>query len=152
MGSFKSNNLPDSFLRCIPKDQRSQSGIKTLTQSEAKEKNNLALEKELQREIEQDLNRRGIVCIHSKFGVKPTIASSLPDFMFCILISGKKIPGCVGVWEKTGFPIAIECKLPGEHLTKEQGNIMCEMCNNGWTYKIVYTFEEYSQWLNSLLL
>jgi hypothetical protein len=123
-----------------------------ITQSEVKEKNDLALESELQRQIEQDLNRRNIICIHSKFGVKPTIASGLPDFMFCILQDASKMLNNSFIWGKLSMPIALECKLPGEKLSDDQQRVMELMCNNGWIYKTVYTFGEYSQWLNYLLI
>jgi hypothetical protein len=134
MGQFQSNNLPESFLKCMSKKVRKQNGITQLTQEEAKRKNDLALEKELQNQIAQDLNRRGIIASHSKFGVKPTIAAGLPDFMFCLYCQ----------FTKRGWPIAMECKLPGEKLSEDQMRVMEQMCNNGWCYSIVHTFEEYS--------
>jgi hypothetical protein len=108
-------------------DDRKSLGKAGRTAEECYRANVIRLERDLHKQICNDLTRREIVFYHSRTDRKSTIGVGLPDFAFAL----------------NGCPLAIEVKLPGEKLTPQQETVCDLMRQNGWHVHTVHSFDEF---------
>lgn len=118
--------LPENILRCMAPGDRTPMGKAGRTLAECDEANAIKLEKELHRQIEQDLRRRMVTYGHCRMDRKSTMIVGWPDFTFAI----------------KGQAIAVECKAPGGILSDEQSEVMHGLIADGWRYVIAYRLEQ----------
>jgi len=93
-------------------------------------------EKELQDQIAGHFEIAGTVVVRSRMDKKTSVAVGIPDLLFAL----------------KGAPVAMEVKLPGEKLTKEQEKMMANMKKNGWLCHVVYSYDQAVEIGNKIIL
>lgn len=88
-------------------------------------------EKQLQKEISQLLNLRGIWFAWSRTDRPTHNIKGTPDFIFSI----------------GGKSLAMECKVGNNDLSDDQKYVRAKMESNGWTYQVIYTTAEAFEFL-----
>lgn len=134
--TLKTKILPDSFLRCMAKDERKSIGQKT--SAECQEIVLAKREKEIHRNIENWLRQREIFYVHSRTDKRTTNAKGVPDFIFAWRLEG---PG------EPAKPTAVEVKVGPNILTNEQIAVRDQMQGNGWRYHVVSSLPELMAYL-----
>jgi hypothetical protein len=116
------------MLRLVAPEDRAKLGRAGMTRAEAFAKFTVDTERKLHHLIDSYLRQRGIEPIRSRMDKRSTINVGAPDFMFAY----------------RGKAIAMEVKLPGEKLTKEQESMRAIMTSpvNGWHYCVVHDVDE----------
>lgn len=125
---MKPTVLPESFLRRMSSEDRAPMGKAGLTMPEIDEASAIKLERELHREIGQDLLRRGIEYGHSRFGLKSRYTPGFPDFIFTVNHE---------TWH-------VECKVPGNGLDPDQRRVRDNILANGGLWLTAYQFADYA--------
>ena len=128
---MKTKVLPQSFIEKIAPADRKALGQKTVAERNAGI--SVKWEREIHKQIQNDLHRRGIFAVHSRCDKRTTQQKGVPDFLMALWDAEK---GCAR-------PVAIEVKMPGESLTDDQEYVCGKMNSNGWDYYIVFSFEHY---------
>ena len=102
------------------------------TKGEAETKEDLRREKDLQVQILNLLNQRGIQPLWHRTDKKSTATVGWPDITFAVEQGLRNVP-CV--WE---------IKLPGKKLSVEQQSVMVKLLSppNAWTYKVICSVDE----------
>ena len=132
MGSF-TGPLSEGMRRCMTSKQRKELGAPT--QAEADAVCDARLEKELQRQIRNEILRSGVNAIFSQRMDKKTRGpKGQPDFMFV----------------KNGWPVALEVKLPGGALRPDQWEMSLKMMADGWRFCEVHSVKEVASILREL--
>lgn len=121
------NVLPESFLKCMSKKDRESLGKGGLLASEAMDKGNLLLERELQSEIVQYLRLHGIEVLWFRTDKRTRATIGWCDITFC----------------KDGVPWGVEVKTNAGRVRPEQFETMRKMGLNGWQVAIVRSFQEF---------
>lgn len=135
---YKSSTLPDSVLRCMPKDARVPMGKAGVTSAEAQVKHDAVAEREVHKHISNWLRQHDIWFCHSRMDRKTTNQNGTPDFLFVATMPA---------WEGAQSlvkdrPIAIEVKVNGNELSEDQIRVRTQMVTNGWYYHVVSSLEE----------
>jgi hypothetical protein len=132
---WDSKLLPDKILRLLSSADRRSLGKAGLTAEEAFDAARVKSERDLQNLIESYLNLRGIVAIRSRMDKKTTTPAGTPDFLLAL----------------AGRAVALEAKLPGELLTKDQQAMKDKMSlpPNGWRWITVYSLDDVKTLLHS---
>jgi hypothetical protein len=118
--------LPESFLRCMDKQDRKPMGKAGLTLVEVFTKERAKNERQLQDSIAAYLRLREIPFYQARMDRKTTGKVGWPDFTF---------PYC-------GRFVALEAKLPGEMPTSEQNGVLLALMKQGAYVKIVHSLAE----------
>ena len=119
--------LPESFLKCMSKDDRESLGKAGQTAVEALNKGETRLERELQSEIVQYLRLQGIEVLWFRTDKRTRATVGWCDITFC----------------KDGVPWGIEVKTEVGRVRPEQYETMRKMGLNGWQVAIVRSFQEF---------
>lgn len=125
--------LPDSVLRCMPKDERAKLGKAGVTAAEAQAKLDCQRERELQRHIANELRQRNIPFQQTRMDRKTTGTIGWPDFTFAYR-------GCF---------CAFECKSPGKRPNGDQARVIAELGAQGGKVIVVWEFQEALNFLRS---
>jgi len=120
---MKAKLLPDNIINKLTPAQRKEFGVLTL--DERHNKRIVKVEKELQRLVEWELNRRGIAFLHLSYRAREKIG--WPDLVFCF----------------HGRPIAVELKIGKKKPTLEQERMLAKMSDNGWETYVLYDFDSF---------
>lgn len=119
--------IPSAMLRCISPADRAPIGKAANTESESFALNEAQTERELQNQIEQYLRTKDVRAIfRSRMDRKTTGVVGQPDFLFTY----------------RGRPVALECKLPGRHMSPAQIEVMHDMDKDGWFVRTVYSLDD----------
>lgn len=131
---MKSTALPNRWLEIMDPADRKSLGKAGRTVAERTSDNAIKRERDLHKLISNELLRRGIVNYHSRMDRKTTIGTGLPDYAFVL----------------NGRPITMEVKMPGQGLSDKQLEMRAKMIAppNGWSYIVVYSFEQVLLTLN----
>ncbi len=116
---MKLSNITDSMLKLMRATDRK--ALRLQTSDEAMNAFVARSEKELQVQIANLLNQRGIWHYCARMDRKTTAAKGTPDFLAC----------CRGV------PIAWEVKFDGGKLSPEQEWTRDKMISNGWEWRLI---------------
>lgn len=141
---MKPQVLPETFLRCLPKEARKPLGKAAVTTAEAIAAADVKAERELHHEITNFLRLRGIVAGHNRMDRKSTTLVGWPDFVF--VVRGPGTPG--GNWH--AIPVAVEVKVGRNGLSDEQAQVMAQMTLNGWVYNTIRSLAELKTFLDAL--
>lgn len=129
---MKTSALTENLLRRMSPASRSQLGVQT--SDEAMGAFVAKSEKQLQVQISNLLNQRGIWHYCARMDRKTTAAKGTPDFLACV----------------NGSPIAWECKIDGGRLSPEQERTRDKMISNGWQWRLITNFEAARKHLDSI--
>lgn len=110
------------------KEDRMPLGKSGWTSEEALLKQTIEGEGQLQKQITQWLNLKGIFVLQTRFGTKSKMIPGTPDIC-CVIKRGELNFDVV--------PMAFEVKFGLGELSDEQRNVMEKMRNNGWQYYVV---------------
>src|SRR6267154_2870733 len=110
--------LPESWRKCLSAKQRREIGQPTIEESKAK--GVARLERDLQRQIVQDLRRRGFEVLWHATHCKSTATVGWPDITFA----------------HYGTPVAIEVKTQTGRLSAEQAKTLQKMVNGPNLWKL----------------
>jgi len=119
--------LPENILKCMSKKDRESLGKGGLLASEALEKGETRLERELQSEIVQYLQLKGIAVLWFRTDKRTRATVGWPDISFC----------------KDGVPWGIEVKTSAGRVRAEQYETMRKMTCDGWQCAVVRSFKEF---------
>lgn len=131
---YNSKTLPESILRCMPKEDRLPLGKAGATISEIAEKVTIKREKELQERCAGLLVIRNIAFFRQPMHKRALLQRGTPDFLFAV----------------KGRACGVECKLPGQYPTEEQELCMEHMRVNGWHIAIVTSEQAFLDFLNEM--
>jgi hypothetical protein len=125
---MKTGVLPDSFLRCLPADERKRLGQRTA--EEVLRNGVVTSEKQLQTQIVQLLRLKGIEPLVPTFGKATRIKAGWPDITFCV---NQSFGGC-----------AWEVKIGDGKLSDEQKQMAVRLMSppNGWRYAVVRSIDD----------
>jgi len=119
--------LPEHVLKCVSPEDRKRMGKAGLTAEDAKEKGLARAERDLQGEIVQYLNLRGIQVLWHRTDKKSHATVGWPDLTFC----------------KDGVPWGIEVKTDAGRVRPAQYETMRKMTIDGWQCAVVRSFQEF---------
>lgn len=118
--------LPENILRLMSPADRAALGKGGVNKAEAEAKFIARSEKELQKLIAAELNRRGIWFHQAAMYKRTTGTVGTPDFLFAV----------------NGVPVGLEVKYEKGRVRPEQKKAIEQMRANGWCCFVVYTFDE----------
>lgn len=116
--------LPENILRNV--HDRKALGKAGQTAEEAMAAYSARSEKDLQKQISNLLNLRGIVFINPPMHKRSILPTGWPDYTFAL----------------ASTPIAIEVKIGKKEASEEQKEIHDKMRRNGWQVHVVRTLDE----------
>ncbi len=127
--------LPEKMLRRLCPEDRAALGKAGRTAGECEVVRATCAEKELQRQIEADLNRRELFFVRSRMDRRTSVRVGLPDFLIIL-------PG--------GFCLAIEVKVQGGVVSDDQKACFTDYWDKtGRIVYIVWSFEQYLEVLKN---
>jgi hypothetical protein len=119
--------LPEHVLRCVSEADRKKMGKAGLLADEAKEKGLARAERDLQGEIVNFLQLKGITVLWHRTDKKSHATIGWPDLTFC----------------KDGVPWGIEVKTDAGRVRPSQYETMRKMTLDGWQCAVVRSFKEF---------
>lgn len=125
---MNSRVLPDSFLRCLPAEERKKLGQKTA--EEVLREGEIKCERDLQRAIASLLNLRGIQFFWQRMDKRTRGTVGQPDFLFAV---NQPFGAC-----------AWECKIDKGQCSDEQKKMAVRLMSppNGWRWSVVRSVDE----------
>lgn len=126
--------LPENILRLMSPKDRAALGKAGVSKAEAEARFIARNERQLQRLIAKELNRREIWFHRAAMHKKTTGTLGTPDFLFAL----------------NGAACAIEVKFAAGRLRSDQEQAIEQMTSNGWRCAVVYTFQEFIKFLKGL--
>lgn len=128
--------LPNNILDKMTREDRERLGKVGKTTSEIDQATAVKLERELHKLMQNELNRRQIFAVHSRTDKKTTQQPGVPDFIMALwAFADSERPGPT--------PVAVEVKVGANDLSDEQKAVRDDMVRDGWTYRVVRSFEEF---------
>lgn len=128
---FQSAAIPENIRRCMPANDRRE--LKCPTQPEADAAMCRKLEKEMHNGFINELNRRGILYVHSRMDKKATIKSGWPDFSLF----------------RDGLTIFIEFKVPGNKTSEAQDKCIESLRDNAFIVHVCTSLKDAIDYINS---
>lgn len=130
--------LPESFLKCLSKEDRDSLGKGGLTWEDALRRGQAKSEKDLQKMIVQLLRMKGIEPNVSRMDKRKTDSVGWPDITFCVGFTS---------WAKKHqavFSCAWEVKFGKGQLSVEQQQIHIRLSTppNAWRIKVIRSVDE----------
>ena len=119
----------------MTKEQRAPFGKAGRTNEEIELRNELELERDLQKDVHNLLRQRDILVITNRFGKRSTATKGVPDFNF--------------LWNCRGY--AFECKVGNRQPSQKQLETHMHMRRNGWLVFVVRTLNEARDFLDGKL-
>ena len=119
----------------MSKKDRAPLGKAGLTTEEIQLKNDLELERDLQKDVHNLLRQRDVLVITNRFGKRSTATKGVPDFNFS--------------WNCR--PYAFECKVGNRKPSQRQLETHMHMRRNGWLVFVVRSLKEAQEFLDGKL-
>ena len=122
--------LPAKWIGLISEKDRAELGLKTAEELMAKQI--AKSERELQNQIVQYANLRGIEVIRNRMDKKSTANKGTPDLLMAVMSNG------------FSMPLAIETKFGSGTCTREQNDMHARMQTrpNAWQVRVIRSFTE----------